>query len=102
VTLPKRGLLIILIGAIGALLCGCLEDEKQQLAKCELGARVQYKGPPPVLDSDLADYMKLCMRAAGYEWDASNCAISVRDPKCYISTRWVEQKTIEWQTKSGK
>jgi hypothetical protein len=86
-----RGLLVLLL----LTLSGCFNDQKQQLAKCELEAR-QY----PPRSNEAITYINLCMQANGYEWDRieKRCTVGrfddwsmdeLRNPYCYEPTGWL-------------
>jgi hypothetical protein len=76
------------------LTAGCLEDNRRQLAQCELDASRAHPGKSLNLMSDnydhaVGDDVQLCMRAAGYVWDMRPDKCEVTDdrvkanPYCY-------------------
>jgi hypothetical protein len=53
------------------LLCGCIADQKKQVATCEIDAKRTYpdktlRGPSPCIE--MADFIQACMRTAGYDF----------------------------------
>ena len=54
--------------AVAILLCGCIADQKKQVAACEMDAKRTYPdktlhGTPPSID--MADFIQACMRWPG-------------------------------------
>lgn len=60
-------------------LAGCYAGQKQQLASCELQAKreVQKNSDLPY-DVEVSEYIVLCMRARGYEFDQDWCPLKVQ------------------------
>jgi hypothetical protein len=94
---PMGRLLLIVVGAL--LLTGCFDDQKQQLAKCEIEATRQYPDQEFVKS---VEHIRLCMRAAGYEWDLSDVrcdGILARNPYCYVPIRsvakWLYRQEVD-------
>jgi hypothetical protein len=60
-------------------LMSCIEDQKQQVARCELDAKRTYpektfSGPSP--SYDMAHFIQLCMRGAGYDFRCDYFSLS--------------------------
>jgi hypothetical protein len=57
--------------AVAMLLCGCIADQKKQLASCEIDATRNYPGKtwhgasPSI---DMAEFIQACMKTAGYDF----------------------------------
>src|SRR5271166_3141192 len=76
------------------LMPGCLEDNRRQIALCELDADRAHPGKTLNLmsndfDAAVGRDVQLCMRAAGYIWDMRPAKCEVKDdrvtanPFCY-------------------
>jgi hypothetical protein len=63
----KRGVVLVLLSLP---LAGCLADQKQQIAACKLEATRLYPNEVPPLSDKLNTYVRTCMEAHGYEYDA--------------------------------
>jgi hypothetical protein len=68
------------------LLTGCIDDQKQQEARCEIDAVHQVSG-------DRAAFMRKCMEAAGYRWSWKHgtCLVGIStetNPYCYRPENW--------------
>jgi hypothetical protein len=83
----------VLIAPLMLLLVGCLDDQKQAEAKCELETFRMYPNQRTQYTVDAEGFLRLCMRAAGYDFDASSskCGlkatgtfVSSDDPYCYV------------------
>lgn len=79
----------LLFALVAVALSGCFEDQKQQLAKCELGAKHEYPTETPYWD--WKRYIELCMRAAGYDLVVADKRCKTfpleLDPYCYVPSR---------------
>lgn len=70
-------------------LSGCFQEQKQQVATCEFDARRTYPNLRLETSNDVGEFIKLCMKAAGYDWDLSDnkCQPGFRteaNPYCYV------------------
>lgn len=56
-------------------LTGCYSDQRQQLASCELQSKRQTQASQSeeVQEKESSDFIELCMRAAGYEFEGFFC-----------------------------
>ena len=74
-------------------LSGCIEDQKRQVAKCELELLKTNK-------PDQLGFVRTCMQAAGYKFHLANTKCHVpqplaqieRDPYCY----WPDNQLGQW------
>jgi hypothetical protein len=75
------------------LLAGCFEDQKQTVAKCELDTLRVYPDQRKKYSIDAENYLVLCMKASGYEFDMTHkkCQptmgglfVSADQPYCYV------------------
>jgi hypothetical protein len=72
---------------LALLLCGCITDQKKQVAACEINAKhafpeKTFRGTSP--STDMADFIQACMRVAGYEFACGPDDISLSgDYFCY-------------------
>ena len=85
----------ILTALIVLALTGCFEEQKRQVAKCELDPTARYPGKTLGISNDIGGYIQLCMRAAGYDWNlmdkrcpAGSFTIE-RVPYCYVPSGWL-------------
>jgi hypothetical protein len=68
-------------------LCGCIADQKKQVAGCEIDAKRAYpdkssRGASP--STHMADVIQACMRVAGYDFVCGPDDMSLsRDYFCY-------------------
>jgi hypothetical protein len=68
----KRSFFVAMLVSLS--LCGCVAEQKQQLAKCDLDAARAYPEPsqPSVAhERALIEYVIKCMAASGYEFHGS-------------------------------
>jgi hypothetical protein len=53
-------------------LCGCLDDQKDQIARCRIDGKLAFTASGREWKEDIASpavkYLNLCMETAGYEW----------------------------------
>jgi hypothetical protein len=89
----SRGAVLVLLSLP---LAGCFADQKQQLAACKLEAIKLYPNEQQQYSAKVGDFLKACMGAHGYEYDAFQkmCGSSVGIPTpvdlyCYVPTSWV-------------
>lgn len=66
--MPNLKMRNVAVAAVLLALPGCLEDQKQDLARCETNARRIFPGTHRETNVDFKTYLELCMRAAGYEY----------------------------------
>ena len=78
---------------LAILLCGCVEDHKRQIAKCDYELLKTGKPNQP-------GFIKACMEAGGYKLHFMNAKCHVpqpldqmeRDPYCY----WPDNQLGQW------
>jgi len=90
-----RGWPIVLLAD---LLCGCFDDQKQQVASCRLEAMRTYPTQQLYVGGNVDNYIRTCMMAHGYDWNLMDKKCEVTDtltanPYCYIPAgaigRWI-------------
>jgi hypothetical protein len=78
----------------GLLLAGCLPDQREAAARCELRIKM---APASQTLTQMANNMHLCMEGEGYEFTEwlVECANSLIDTHylCYQPTRWLPRLT---------
>jgi hypothetical protein len=54
-------------------LCGCLDEQKDQIEKCQMAGKLAFTASGKKWEEDIGNpslrYLRLCMEAAGYEWN---------------------------------
>jgi hypothetical protein len=79
------------------LLMGCdnRSNLESTLAKCQLEALKEYK-TPILRDMQVVNYVTLCMRSVGYDYQISRAGCSVdldnSRPSCYRPMNWIDGK----------
>ena len=69
----KKVITWLTLAAIGAALLGCRADQEREAARCELEAQKTFPNVKNMfLSAAAGDFIELCMRAAGYEFDNDN------------------------------
>jgi hypothetical protein len=97
----KRGVILVLLSLP---LAGCLADQKQQIAACKLEATRLYPNEVPPLSDKLNTYVRTCMEAHGYEYDAvqKKCEEGYMgmgtDAYCYVPASWFGRLTYKLET----
>jgi hypothetical protein len=90
-----RGWPILLLAV---LLCGCFDDQKQQVAACQLEAIHTYPTQQLYVGGDVEHYIRTCMTAHGYDFNLfdKRCEVTntlSANPYCYIPAstigRWI-------------
>jgi hypothetical protein len=85
-------------------LSGCAPDDPgKQAAQCELDAMRVYPGKQLGLSDEVGHHMRLCMRAAGFEFNTSSnmCAVSYRaeaNPACYAPVGPLAKASLQIQS----
>jgi hypothetical protein len=90
---------IIFAAMLLTTLNGCLDDQKQQTAKCTMEAVKTY--PTDRNFMDRMNYIKLCMSSAGYEFDVADehCTGFPLEEKayCYLPTNKIARVLFHWE-----
>jgi hypothetical protein len=94
--------------ALAILLCGCIADQKKQVAACEIDAKRTYPdktlhGTSPSID--MANFIQACMRMAGYDFTCGPDDMSLSGSyPCYRPSsklgRWAYE-TVRWLKQHG-
>jgi hypothetical protein len=73
------------------MLCGCFDDQKRETAKCTIEATKEY--PTDRNYMDRMGFIKLCMTAAGYEFDIPDDRCTgfplEQNAYCYVPMNWM-------------
>ncbi len=83
--------------SVTLLLPGCKNDRAKTLAACKLAP---LQSPRQLSYSETADYMRVCMEAAGYERRGSSqgCQDFLSDGACYEPTGWLAKLALKVET----